>query len=443
MPDANEGHDSNRKLSSGEVVKVLQLQPSLMPHQVGFVMDDVTPIQGFVGGYRAGKSQALTWKALRCAVELYPGQHGVIISPIAGMNQRNVVPILRRILPVSGLQYDQDRLGNNYVDYVDINVGKKVSRIWLNVSAENYTRMNGMSLAWGGFDEADLCRNQQMAYDSFVELGNRLSEAENPIQFAVSTPEGFHSFMYKRFVEEATDKTKIWHVKMTDNFLLPKGYLESRLANIPSAKQPAYINGQFANIFTSVVYYEFDRELNATDLTATTYMRAPLHVGVDFNVGKMAAIVHILKDGLPHAVAEHVNIFDTPKLCEVLKRTYPNREIFIYPDASGKNRNAAGLATCHAILRQAGFEIRVRKANPPVGDRVNSMNVMFHNALGERRYHVNTKTCPTYTKCLERQAWVDGEPDKTNDLDHPLDAGGYFIHFNFPVQGKATVRQYG
>jgi len=429
-------------------MKVLQLRPRLMPHQVEFVMDDVTPIQGFVGGYRAGKTEALTWKALRCATELYPGQHGVIISPISGMNQRNVVPILRRILPKTGLEYDIEALANKRVDSLDIYVGGKTSRIFLGVSAENYTRMNGMSLAWGGFDEADLCRDADLAYNAFVELGNRLSEAENAIQFAVSTPEGY-AFMHKRFVEEASAQTRIWHVKMTDNFLLPKKYVESRLANIPLSKHAAYINGEFANIYTSTVYNEYDRELNDTDLTVSAAKGAPLHVGMDFNIEHTACIVHVMQGGEPRAVAELVNQYDTLAACKELRRLWPDRRIIVYPDASGKNRQAGGPDTSHAIIRQAGFEIKVRAANPPVGDRINSMNAMFCNGVGARRYRVNSRLCPTYAKSLERQGWKkskDGtstEPDKSNDIDHPLDAGGYFIHFAFPLQGKATMRQYG
>lgn len=431
-------------------MRVLQLRPKLMPHQVDFVMDDVTPIQGFVGGYRAGKTEALTWKSLRCATELYPGEHGVIISPISGMNQRNVVPILRRILPSTGLEYDVDALANKRVDYLDIKVGKHISRIWLGVSAENYTRMNGMSLAWGGFDEADLCRSADIAYDAFVELGNRLSEAENTIQFAVSTPEGF-AFMHKRFVEEASPKTKIWHVKMTDNFLLPKGYIESRLANIPANKQSAYVNGEFANIYSSTVYNCFDRDLNDTDFTAEKARGQPIYIGMDFNIEHCAAIAHVLENGEPRAVFEFIDLYDTTAMCKAIKAKYPDRRVVVFPDASGKNRNPAGMATSHAIIKQFGFELKVPNRNPGVsrdltegaGNRVNSMNAMFHNTLGQRRYKVNTKLCPTYTKCLERQAWVKGEPDKSNNIDHPLDAAGYYIHFAFPLQGKPTMRQYG
>lgn len=87
-----------------------------------------------------------------------------------------------------------------------------------------------------------------------------------------------------------------------------------------------------------------------------------------------------------------------------------------------------------AQLKQAGFNVVVNSSNPPVKDRVNSMNAMFCNANGERRYKVNVKRCPVYAESLEQQVWDDkGEPDKKSGNDHPNDAGGYFIVKQFPI----------
>jgi hypothetical protein len=84
----------------------------------------------------------------------------------------------------------------------------------------------------------------------------------------------------------------------------------------------------------------------------------------------------------------------------------------------------------------------VNAANPPVKDRINSMNAMFCNGNGERRYKVNVARCPVYTDSLEQQVWAaNGEPDKSADNDHPNDAGGYFIVKQFPIikpTGKVT-----
>ncbi|SQC43005.1 Uncharacterised protein [Klebsiella pneumoniae] len=60
-------------------------------------------------------------------------------------------------------------------------------------------------------------------------------------------------------------------------------------------------------------------------------------------------------------------------------------------------------------------------ANPPVKDRINSMNAMFCNGNGDRRYKVNVAPLPGPTvDCLEQQVWIKtGEPDKKSDNDHP------------------------
>ena len=448
----NSGYRAGMSTGFHPSVKALQLQVSLMPHQREFVFDDTTPIQGFVGGYRAGKTEALVQKALRLATEVYPGKNGIIISPIAGMNQRNVVPIFRRILSKSGLVYDAERLANENVNRVDIEVGGgRISSIYLNVSAENYVRMNGMTLAWGGFDEADLCTSPDKAYNAFLELGNRLSDGDGVgLQFAVSTPEGY-GFMYKRFVTEKNENTKIWHVSMLDNFLLPKGYTEGRLLSIPFSKQEAYISGQFCNINTNQVYTDWDRKLNHTDDTLATYPGQPVFVGMDFNVDKVAAVLHCVnKNGDPRALLQ-LRAVDVPAMIRMLKDVnnqygLRGRHIVIYPDASGKNRDASdstGRSSAIALLRQAGFVIKVRSKQPGVGNRIRAMNTMFQDATGRRRYLVNTLTCPSYADGLDQQGFdKENKPDKsaTFGLDHELDGAGYFIEFEFPVKGDTTFR---
>ncbi|MNG30566.1 hypothetical protein D3C84_1162050 [compost metagenome] len=47
---------------------------------------------------------------------------------------------------------------------------------------------------------------------------------------------------------------------------------------------------------------------------------------------------------------------------------------------------------------------------------------------------MNPDRCPTYAESLEQQVWADnGEPDKKQGNDHPNDAGGYFIHKEYPI----------
>ncbi|NPS72445.1 terminase, partial [Pseudomonas aeruginosa] len=74
----------------------------------------------------------------------------------------------------------------------------------------------------------------------------------------------------------------------------------------------AYLRGQFVNLTAGTIYTAYDRTLNASQ--ETVQPGEPIFVGMDFNVGKMAAVVHVKRLGLPHAVDEIVNGYDTPDM---------------------------------------------------------------------------------------------------------------------------------
>ena len=271
-----------------------------------------------------------------------------------------------------------------------------------------------------------------------------------------TTPEGF-KFVYQQFVKAVRDKPELstlyglTQASTFDNAKnLPPDYISSLLGSYPEELIKAYLRGQFTNLASGTIYHQFNRQNN--NCADEEQPGEPLFIGMDFNVGKMAAIVHVKRDGLPRAVRELTKVYDTPAMIKRIQEEFwryeggryvASRQIYIYPDASGDSRKSNNAsATDIAQLKQAGFSVLVNPSNPPVKDRINSMNAMFCNALGERRYLVNVQRCPVYTESLEQQVWdKNGEPDKKADNDHPNDAGGYFIVKDFPIikpQGRAT-----
>ncbi|UGB01817.1 terminase large subunit [Leclercia sp. G3L] len=263
-----------------------------------------------------------------------------------------------------------------------------------------------------------------------------------------TTPEGY-KFVYQQFVKAVRDKPELAtlyglvQASTFDNEAnLPDDYIPSLLASYPPELIKAYLRGHFTNLTSGTIYHQFDRTLN--NCTDEEQPGEPLFIGMDFNVGKMAAIVHVKREGLPRAVRELVKVYDTPAMIKRIQEEFwryeggryvASRQIYIYPDASGDSRksNCASL-TDIAQLKEAGFSVMVNASNPPVKDRINSMNAMFCNALGERRYLVNVQRCPVYTESLEQQVWdKNGEPDKKADNDHPNDGGGYFIVKDYPI----------
>jgi hypothetical protein len=148
----------------------------------------------------------------------------------------------------------------------------------------------------------------------------------------------------------------------------------------------------------------------------------------------MSAVVHVIEDR-PYAVNELVKVYDTEQMCNIIRDKYPKNIIYVYPDASGSQRNTATTKTDIEILKAAGFTVKAKASNPLVNDRVKNMNRMFCNGKNEIGYMVNTHCCPSYTEALERMAYdKGGSPDKSSGFDHITDAGGYFIYYKYPLR---------
>ena len=263
-----------------------------------------------------------------------------------------------------------------------------------------------------------------------------------------TTPEGF-KFVYQQFKKQLLDKPALNEMyglvqaSTFDNELnLPPDYIPSLMDSYPEQLIMAYLNGQFVNLTSGTIYTAYDRKLNGSQ--ETIQPGEVLFIGMDFNVGKMSAVVHVKRLGLPHAVDEIINGYDTPDMIRQIKERYwlyadgefrSTRQIRVYPDASGGSRKSVKASeTDISLLKQAGFMVSAPGANPPVKDRINSMNAMFCNAAGQRRYRINADKCPTYADDLEQQIWdPNGEPDKKQGNDHRPDAGGYFIHKEYPI----------
>lgn len=406
---------------------------ALMPHQAEFCADYQTPYLALIGGFGSGKTKAFCYKTVIMA-GLNAGFEGAVAEPTNYLTRTHLIPNMEQVLDEMKVPYDFEKS----IQVFHLHFKEGSTKIYC-LSGENYTRLVGYNLAFFGSDETDTSTHE-IAQEMWNKAISRVRWGPNRQIYSTSTPEGF-KFLYDFFVTKAAPDRKTIHASSFDNPFLDKAYIESMRKNYTEAQWKVWALGQFGNLHTSLVYSSYDRKLNDTELTIKDNPPgSPLHIGMDFNIDHMAAVTHIIREGLPYAVDEIYPAKDVPQMIQFIKQRYPNRQIIVYPDASGKNRSASGVDTSHSLLRQAGFQLRVNPSNPSVGDRVNSVNAMFCNSLGERRYKVNSRTCPNYVRSLERQGWVNGEPDKSNNVDHLLDAGGYFIHTVYPIQGRATLR---
>ncbi len=244
-----------------------------------------------------------------------------------------------------------------------------------------------------------------------------------------TTPEGY-KFAYQTFAEEPTESYSMVQASTYENErYLPPDYIESLVETYPKSLIDAYLMGEFCNLTQGSVFSSYDRAANASN--ETIQPGEPLFIGCDFNVTRQCAIVYVCRGEEWHAVDELIDMYDTPEMVRIITERYVSHQIYIYPDASGRARKTVNASTSDiALLEQAGFTIRAKKANPAVKDRIMATNAAF-----DRGYlRINNRRCEMFAKSVEQLAYDNnGEPDKKSGLDHATDAGTYLVAYEMPI----------
>ena len=271
--------------------------------------------------------------------------------------------------------------------------------------------------------------NQIIGRARYLKKG--LTEADLKVRVG-TTPEGFKS-VYQLFAQNPKSNYSMVQASTYENaHNLPETYIDELIETYPEALIDAYINGDFVNLTSGTVYRSYNRDTH--DTKEEVREDETLHVGMDFNVGRMCAVIFVKRDKTWHAVDEIHDEYNTTTTAELLRQRYPKNRIIVYPDSSGKNRKTVGKGVSEsdiAILRQDfNFECRYKSANPRVQDRVNAMNKAFE----VRELRINVRRCPWLVQCLEQQAYdKNGQPDKDGPHDDMNDSCGYFVAYTMPI----------
>jgi hypothetical protein len=410
-----------------------RIKADLHPGQLAFVEDQTTEIIGLSAGYGAGKTRSLASKAVALAIA-NQGFIGIVMEPTG--------PLIRDIW-----QNDFD----DFLEAYDIPYSFRASPLAEYVlhlpggdtkilcrSFENWTRCIGINAAWCLADEIDTVP-PSIANKAFPKILGRL-RAGNVRQFAAaSTPEGFR-WMWNTFgTEEAKQRPdrRLIRMRTADNPHLPQDFIERLQANYDPSLLQAYLEGQFCNLTTGQVYDRFDRAKHViTDIPNVE--DEPLRVGVDFNIGNMSAVIAVRLGNQLLLIDEVSGAHDTDALAQEIRRRFPDRRIYAYPDASGGNRSTNASQTDIQILEGYGFTNQSPRSNPPVRDRVAAVQALLENGKGEVRLQV-AANCKRTIECLELQSYTEkGDPDKDAGYDHMNDGLGYLVWREFnPLYARA------
>lgn len=427
----------------------INFSPKLNLPQARFIESEMKYL-AYVAGFGGGKTWAGCSSNSKFAFE-YPKVNQGFFAPSYRHIEDIYYPTIEEVVHDWGLKC-RISVSNKEVHIYE---GRRYRSTIICRSMEDPSAIVGFKIGNAIIDELDVMKTSkaELAWRKIIAR-MRYKEAPNRVR-VTTTPEGF-KFVYNQFESQLRDNEKlrtlygIIRASTYDNAKnLPEDYIPSLLMSYPRNLINAYLKGLFVNLTSGTIYDQFDKDKNHSD--AELEEGEPIFVGMDFNVGNMSAIIHVIRNGQPIAVDEVTKGYDTPDMIRIIGQRYWNetgqgvyektRQINIYPDASGKNRKSQNATdTDISLLEDAGFSVFKEESNPPVKDRINSMNTMFCNSLGIRRYLVNTRRCPKYTESLQKQVWgKNGEPDKEGGFDHTNDAGGYFIYYQFPVTRRVEL----
>ena len=321
-----------------------------------------------------------------------------------------------------------------------------------NESSLTLRLINGSVIALKGAEKPNNLRGRALDFvvmDEFADmrpeawyevLRPSLSDRQGGAMF-IGTPKGRNHFydLWAKGVDGANDWESFQYTTL-DGGNVPAEEIEAARADLDKRTFNQEYCAEFVT-YAGLIYYGFSREDSVLDIGDDN---GTLHVGMDFNLDPMSAVICIRKGEKLYAVDEIVMFgSNTDEMVAELKDRYGNRNVIIYPDpASRQRKTSAGGRTDLSILQNAGFSVKAKNSHALVRDRINAVNSRLLSGDGERHLFVSSK-CKQTIKSLERQTYKEGTsvPNKDDGFDHMNDALGYLVEYLFPVRTEYATPQ--
>ena len=312
--------------------------------------------------------------------------------------------------------------------------------------------INGSVIALKGAEKPNNLRGRALDFvvlDEFADMRPEawyevirpsLSDRQGGALF-IGTPKGRNHFydLWAKAKDGAKDWESFQYTTLQGGNVPPEE-IEAARADLDERTFQQEYEAAFVT-YQGLIYYGFNREESVLDMGDDN---GTLHIGMDFNLDPMSAVICLRKGGKLYAIDEIVMYgSNTDEMVAEIKDRYGNRNIIIYPDpASRQRKTSAGGRTDLSILQNAGFSVKAKNSHALVRDRINAVNSRLLSSDGERHLYISPK-CKQTIKSLERQTYKEGTsvPNKDDGFDHMNDALGYLIEYLFPVRTEYDTPQ--
>lgn len=399
-------------------------------------------VKALVTGYGGGKTLALAKRMIWLALANSPAPV-MTVSPTFPLARKTIVETIDELLDgkciVENRRREEEGLeGRMSYRFIRtqpyefaIDLAGRSGTIWC-MSGENPDRLKGPNIGAAGIDEPFI--QSADVYNQVVARVRHPAARYKEINLT-GTPEGVVGWGYELCEGEAKEKQDVGIVQASTvaNKSLGPEYVERMEAAFDDNALSSYRDGKFANMTKGRVYHAFDPSKHIVEEAAPA--GADLCIGMDFNVDPFAYVVFWRTPERIHFVAEYeLPNFDAEQAAAKIGQDHPEVRR-IYPDASGAQRSHAGGGgkSAHGYLRDAGFQVVSRPANPLIVDRVNAVNGGFRH--GRVTLSPACRRLKTY---LMAQTHKDKNTKAQKAMGHLLDAAGYPVAYLFPVDKQHT-----
>lgn len=349
---------------------------------------------------------------------------------------------------------------------------RKVTTIFTRVLSDP-NPLRGVEFSWYWLDETR--DTPEITHDVVL---SRMRESTDYARGIITTTPNGEDWGYERFVKNA-HKSKIYgslHVKTEESvkagIISPEYYNVMRASYSPLLAMQE-LDAMHVNILGGKAYYaasDRNRQRRAPWGDTHPNRERPLIIGCDFNFAP-APLVWIVGQVGPDLSgpngefwSDHIHWFgelsgrelSTQEMTLKLIQQYPDFFYRIFGDVSGgigttSNAGQTDYDQMNMVLSDANCVFSIdyhhlegdeSHANPKVRSRVENVNRLLCNALGEVRMTYNPQNCPYFDGDMKMVGWKPqtsagrGKLDDGGNKDrtHSSDAAGYAVYKVFPPQ---------
>lgn len=377
------------------------------------------------GGAGSAKSYSTAQKILLDRIMQEPNHRYLVVRKVARTLRVSVFQLFKDLI------YELEEMHNFKINKSDMTIeyllnGSQLLFFGLD-DIEKLKSIQGISSIW--VEEAS-----ETDRGDILELNRRLRGNTTSYKQIILTfnPISHLHWLKEHFFDNPNTKASIYKTTYKDNKFIDDEYKQEieDIKNYDIQQYNIYALGEWGVLNTNIVYHNFDYMKHTTSLSVDDF--EVLHIGIDFNIGGCVGVVCGIRDSKVYVV-DGWSVYDTDAIVTKLI-LYKDKEMILYPDASGSKRSTNASQSDIQILKNAGYKINAPMSNGAVRDRINACNRMF--ALGN--ILINDRV-EKLVHSLQIQAYKDdGTPDKSNEhsggaVDDWNDALGYFIVRKFGI----------